>query len=181
MTTQKQTLLAIASLLALCATGVAQAQTKIQCLQTQSGRYEAPLAWQNTLGASRANAMCADAVPAHAKVVVATALAQARPTATDPVSKYFTLDGEKTSSVLSKWARLDGYRVVWSAPSQVDLSLNAGQVEATSYIDAVGKLIAGVNSKIAEKRASGSADAQFSLPIEALVYADKVVSVAVKQ
>lgn len=38
--------------------GSAAAQSKIQCQVTESGDVVAPLVWQNTLGAERANSIC---------------------------------------------------------------------------------------------------------------------------
>lgn len=162
-----------------CATS-ASAQTKIQCIQTQLGQFEAPLAWQNTLGASRANAMCTDAAIA----TTTPASKRYQTSGAQPLvqtARYITYDGEKVSTALARWAQSDGYQMVWNAPMQVDLPLNAGDINASGFLDAVGKLVGGVNAKILGKRGEVGIDSKYLFPIEAFVYSDKVVSIALKQ
>lgn len=147
------------------------AQTKIQC-QINQGRMEAPLAWQNTLGASRANGMCQSQSAAQG----------ASPTTT-PSEKiaFTTTDGERASSTLARWAQQQGYRLVWEAPVQTDLIMNRGQIDGVNLLDAVGRMVNGLNSKLDETRRANNADSQWALPLEALSYSNGVVRIVVKQ
>lgn len=177
----------------------AQAQSKIHCLyNADAARYEAPLAWQNTLGAARANAMCSrvtgaviPATPmiAASPVIAAAPVAPMAPAAAPPPERisapaqpvYSISSGEKVSEVLTKWAAAQGYSLVWDAPGQSDLSLLTGTVEAQSLTEAVGKLVTALNSKLAGKRSANNQETQFAFPVEAIAYSNNVIAVTVKQ
>lgn len=185
----------------LCAVAIpAISQTKINCqLNAARTQYEAPLAWQNTLGASRANAMCSSAiiavVAAPVDPVVVPAVPAAlhmpnmaavqQPETAQPQmpehSKFIIRDGEKTSTVLTNWAAAQGYSLVWDAPSQSDLPMLAGSVDATDLPTAVSKLVAGLNTKLMMMRRLNASESQFAFPVEATAYGNKVIAITVKQ
>lgn len=166
--------------LALLHAGPSMAQTKIQC-QMNQGRMEAPLAWQNTLGAARANAMCqVQGTAQGAATGTSQSTNQVAAAATNKKS-FVTVDGERASSTLARWSQQEGYRFVWEAPMQADLFMNKGQVDGVNLLDAVSRVVNGLNAKLDEKRRANNAESQWALPIEALSYSNRVVRIVVKQ
>jgi Tfp pilus assembly protein PilV len=166
--------------IALLHAGSSMAQTKIQC-QNNQGRMEAPLAWQNTLGAARANAMCQVQGTPQVAPTGATQPSNQTGAAVANKKSFATVDGERASSTLARWGQQEGYRLVWDAPPQADLIMNKGQVDGVSFIDAVSRVVNGLNAKLAEKRRANDADSPWALPIEAFAYSNRVVRIAVKQ
>ncbi len=162
----------------------ASAQTKIACEYSKAtDKFVAPLAWQNTLGTARANAMCASASeqiqtrtePAQQRIVPATQELV-------PARQVFAMqDGDRASDVLRKWATAQGYALVWDAPVQSDLYLSNGSIDAVDFTDAVSKLITALNAKVAIKRKANGPESQFAFQVEALAYSNKVIAVTVKQ
>lgn len=155
------------------------AQTKIQC-QNNQGRMEAPLAWQNTLGAARANGMCQAQGAAQGTASPAGQSSSQGPSAASRKS-FSTVDGERASATLARWAQQEGFRLVWEAPVQTDLIMNRGQVDGTNLLDAVGRAVNGLNAKLIEKRRANDAESPWALPLEALAYNDRVIRIVVKQ
>jgi hypothetical protein len=186
----------VTCLLAACSLPSA-AQSKIDCkVNPHNGRYEAPLAWQNTLGVSRANSMCQDAAllankpiatpaPAPAVAVAVGSMPVASVMAAMPaaplIPRFETVNGEQASAALQRWAGQSGFHLIWDAPKQTDLLLNAGVVDGPEFIDAVAKLVTGLNGKLDLKRRSNDAEAPWSLPVEAIKYSNGVVRVVIKQ
>ena len=162
------------------------AQSKIDCkVNAQNGRYEAPLAWQNTLGTLRANSMCHDAASLANKTSVTPAVVlppvKVPDPATPPKPRFATVSGERASAALQRWSEQSGFNLVWDAPKQTDLIMNTGVVEGPEFLDAVGKLVVGLNSKLEAKRSANDPEAPWSLPVEAIKYSNGVVRVVVKQ
>ena len=158
----------------------ASAQSKMQCqYNAGTGKYEAPLAWQNTLGAARATSMCSNAASSAQVEAIPTSKTTLAPV--NAKATFATSEGEKASEVLRKWAAVQGYALVWDAPSQSDLRMVSGSIEAADLTDAMSQLITGLNMKLLAKRKLNTPDSPFTFPVEALAYSNKVIAVTVKQ
>lgn len=129
--------------------------------------------------------MCQSAVLAAQAAAQSAGAAPAGVKGAEPVmaakQKFISANGEKTSAALARWAEQSGYSLVWEAPAQTDLLMNAGVMDGAGFVETVGKLIAGLNIKLESKRRSNDAEAPWSLPLEALSYSNRVVRIVVKQ
>ena len=194
MTSQKFKIPLACVLWVACA--LASAQTKITCVaDSASGRLIAPLAWQNTLGAARANSLCqlaneqmaaqlqkqkSDAAASEIMQQPHVAVAQVSSKPITPEPRFAVLNAEKVSALLKRWATADGYTLIWEAPAQTDLEMVNGTVDGINLESAITKLVAGLNTKILAKKAANDADAPWLFEIEVLMYSNKVIRIVTK-
>ena len=135
----------IAVVLAIVGCHVSAGQ-KIQCSINSSGQYEATLAWRNTLGSTKANALCAASNKKIVSTDVITEVKQPNSAANSkPVFEFTAHKGEKASDALKRWATSNNYKIEWNVPVDFDSTLSSGSFNAATFIDGVTKFINGLN------------------------------------